>query len=100
LAITKRLVEQHGGQIWLESEFGKGSRFTFTLPAGSANSYVAPAVGLSTQAWASRGSGKVPLILIVDDEVPARELLTSYLEPEGYRVEIASSAAEALKKAR
>lgn len=100
LAITKRLVEQHGGRISLESEFGKGSRFSFTLPAGSANSHAAPAVGPSTQAPASRGLRKVPLILIVDDEAPARELLMSYLEPEGYRVEIASSAAEALEKAR
>ena len=35
LAITKRLVEHHGGKIWAEGEPGKGSRFTFTLPAGS-----------------------------------------------------------------
>jgi signal transduction histidine kinase len=32
LALTKRLVELHGGKIWAESEFGKGSRFTFTIP--------------------------------------------------------------------
>ncbi len=32
LPITKRLVEEHGGRIWLISEPGKGSRFTFTLP--------------------------------------------------------------------
>ena len=32
LAITKGLVEAHQGQIWVESEVGKGSRFTFTLP--------------------------------------------------------------------
>jgi len=32
LAITKGLVEAHQGQIWVESELGKGSRFTFTLP--------------------------------------------------------------------
>lgn len=32
LTITKALVEQHGGRIWVESELGKGSRFTVSLP--------------------------------------------------------------------
>lgn len=32
LAIVRRLVEMHGGKIWVESELGKGSKFTFTLP--------------------------------------------------------------------
>jgi signal transduction histidine kinase len=35
LAVSKRLIELHGGRIWVESELGKGSRFTFTLPTGS-----------------------------------------------------------------
>jgi PAS domain S-box-containing protein len=99
LAITRRLVEQQGGRITLESEFGKGSRFTFTLPAGSSGAEIPLVNELPTPSIVvGEGRGK-PLILVVDDEVTARELLASYLCPE-YRIAVAESGEEAVKQAR
>jgi PAS domain S-box-containing protein len=99
LAITKRLVEQQGGRISVESELGKGTRFTFFLPAVEPASGVR-AVEEPAKASVTQASGRLtPLVLIVDDEMPARELLASYLEP-GYRVAMAESGDKALKEAQ
>jgi PAS domain S-box-containing protein len=99
LAITKRLVEQQGGTISLVSELGKGSRFTFILPAGSgvANAARTGKPG-QTAIAVTTGRGK-PLVLIADDQVSARELLASYLEPD-YQIAMADSGPDAVRKAQ
>jgi PAS domain S-box-containing protein len=97
LAITKRLVEQQGGRISVESKLGQGSRFTFTLMAVERTSQVRP-IEEPAKPFAGASGRLTPLVLIVDDEVPARELLASYLQPE-YRVALAESGVEAIKEA-
>jgi PAS domain S-box-containing protein len=98
LAITKRLVEQQKGQIVLESAPGRGSRFTFTMPLGAQTAGDQPLRQPAPDSRRPSSVGK-PLVMIVDDEGPARELLASYLSPD-YRIVMASSGAEALEKAQ
>src|SRR6266852_951618 len=99
LAITRRLVERQGGTIRVTSELGKGSCFSFTLPAGRAASQVQPEILPKAFSAVDLEEGRKPLVLVVDDEPPARELLASYLEGEGYTVTTVGSRAEAVEKA-
>jgi signal transduction histidine kinase/DNA-binding response OmpR family regulator len=91
LAITKHLVERHGGTIELQSDPGRGSSFTFTIPLH------APQLEAATSQ--ERPATGKPLLLIVQADPAAREALVNYLEPQGYRTEIATQD-EVVKKAR
>ena len=97
LALAKKFVELHGGQLWVESEAGQGSRFTFTLPVGTVpqpETTHAPAAGAAT---GLEDSG--PVVLVVEDDAAAAELLRLYLAGAGYRVEVARDGEEGFAKA-
>jgi signal transduction histidine kinase/CheY-like chemotaxis protein len=95
LALARRLVEMHGGRIWLESEPGKGSTFTFALPAAHAPE--APAVPEPAPAVALK---RDPLaVLIVEDDPRAAQLLSIYLEGAGLHPTIAPSGEQGLEAA-
>jgi CheY-like chemotaxis protein len=86
LALTKRLIELHGGQIQVESEGieGKGSRFTFLLPLQKPALVHVPA--------ARRGDALLrPLVLIVAEDDHSQRLAGSYLTGVGYGVAVVSN---------
>ncbi|HEX7024926.1 MAG TPA: response regulator, partial [Gemmatimonadales bacterium] len=98
LALTRKLVELHGGRVWVESEVGKGSVFRFTLPyqTGHAAAFTAAAPPSSPV----EADPTKPLVLVVDDDRAARDLITHYLTESGYRVETAANGEEAIRFAR
>ena len=100
LPLTKKLVELHGGKIWLEGEPEKGSTFSFTLPLRAEEEiFEAPAVKEEKISAPVKEEGKLT-ILVVEDEKQASELLALYLEEAGYQVVCAFDGEEAIEKAK
>jgi len=94
LALTKRFALLHGGDVRAASRPNKGSVFTLSLPVRAG---VPPATETMAAA-AKNGSG--PIVLVVEDDPAAAELLTRQLSAAGYRTEVARTGNEALARAR
>lgn len=101
LALTKKLVELHGGNITVGSNLGEGSTFAFWIPVTSPVVEITEpenieAVSLNFP-WMKE---EAPLILIVEDDLSTAELLTLHLTQAGYKVAHAFNGEEALEKAK
>lgn len=109
LSLTRKLVTLMGGEIWVESTLGHGSKFFFTLPISVNTSFDEMQQSSRQSSFeadvsmeadpivvGSSSDGDAPVILIVDDEPINLQVLVNQLSIEGYDLKVASRGEEAL----
>lgn len=94
LAIARSFIELHGGEIWVESELGVGTTFSFTLPR--AKPAELPADATPEQEESVTSSKKV--VVTIDDDPGVITLYRRYLEQHGYHVIGVSNSQQALEQ--
>jgi len=104
LAISRRFIQMMGGDISVKSELGSGSTFRIELPVMHTFDGQLPDMtffgsdsnSTHVRRWESQGQA---LVLVIDDDPAARDLLVHALEREGLKVETAASGEEGLRLA-
>lgn len=93
LSISKAYIEMLGGQIWFESEEGKGTSFYFTIPATIQHDNVLQANNESVP-----GKGHFPnyTVLVAEDDQTSALYLKMILEKKGLNLLMAKSGGEAV----
>jgi signal transduction histidine kinase/ActR/RegA family two-component response regulator len=94
LALCQRLAQLMGGAIHVRSEVGRGSSFTFSLPVTLNHEQAAPPVARR------RVTGERRVVLAIDDDEEALNLLAANLEPAGYQVVRCRDGETGLRKVR
>jgi signal transduction histidine kinase len=107
LSLAYHLTELHNGHISVESEVGKGSRFTVSLPWQPKRPDNSPDSDITHQPRTVREQENIigrcdssSVILLADDQETSVEILSNLLRSQGYQTLIAHNGAEAVKQAR
>ena len=98
LAITRHFCQMMGGEILLRSEPEKGSTFTMRLPAEAGSVSSSPSSTENDENEINLEQGEV--ILVIDDDEAARQIVMRYLTKEGFSAVAAKDGLEGLEKAR
>lgn len=104
LALVKRIVELHGGQVGLTSQVGVGSCFSIDLPCVAAPASAEPFSKLELPNASVPGfdqpKAATPLILLVETNEASISTISSYLRAKGYRIVVAKDGQAALSLAQ
>jgi signal transduction histidine kinase/CheY-like chemotaxis protein len=98
LHLTRRFAALHGGDVVVDSQIGKGSVFTITLPIEARQS-TATMPERANERRVGRSDSR-PLVLVVEDDPAAAELLSRQIDQAGFQTTLARTGSEALTKAR
>jgi signal transduction histidine kinase/CheY-like chemotaxis protein len=98
LAVSFGIIRRHGGNIDVDSHYGRGTEFRITLPLASLARFEPPATNVKANCTITAIDQPTKInVLVVDDEDFVRELLKEILECEGCDVQVAECGAEALE---